>query len=59
MGEEGVAHRVGDSTPVPFSKISFTNIREFNDDLDASNAVPPVAIGGLYHTEGVLRIRLV
>ena len=55
----GVARRVGDSTPVPFGRINFTGLREFNDDLDASNAIPPVPLGGMYHTDGSLRVRLV
>ena len=55
----GVAHRVGDSTPVEFSRIDFTGIREFDNDEDASNAVPPVPVGGLYHLDGSIRVRLV
>jgi hypothetical protein len=59
VGGDGIAHRVGDSTPVPFDRIDFMGIREFDNDEDASNAVPPVVVGGLYHTDGSLRIRLV
>jgi hypothetical protein len=59
VGGDGVARRVGSSDIIPFSRINFAGIREFLDDEDASNAVPPVAIGGLYHTDGSLRIRLV
>ena len=56
---QGVARRLGSSSIVPFTQINFTGIREFDNDEDASNAVPPVPVGGLYHTEGILRVRLV
>jgi hypothetical protein len=59
VGDDGVARRVGDITPVPFENIDFSGIREFSSDASAANAVPPVPVGGVYHYEGALRVRLV
>ena len=55
----GEAKVVGSQSPVSFNRIDFTGIREFDNDEDASEATPPVAVGGLYHTSGVLKVRLV
>lgn len=57
--DSGVARRVGDITPVPFSNIDFTGLREFSNDESAANATPPVPVGGMYHYQGSLRVRLV
>lgn len=55
----GVARRLGDRATVPLSRISFTGLREFADDTAAATATPPVAIGGMYRTGSVLKIRVV
>lgn len=55
----GVARRFGDRAAVPFSRISFTGLREFADDTAAAAATPPVAIGGMYRTGSLLKIRVV
>lgn len=55
----GVARRFGDRAQVPFSRISFTGLREFDDDTAAAAATPPIAIGGMYKTGSVLKIRVV
>ena len=55
----GVVKELGEGNPVPFSTIDFTGLREFASDTAAAAAAPPVAIGGIYHDEGVLRIRQV
>lgn len=55
----GVARRFGDRAAVPFSRISFTGLREFADDTAAAAATPPVAIGGMYRTGSTLKIRVV
>lgn len=55
----GVARRFGDRAAVPFSRISFTGLREFADDTAAAAATPPVAIGGMYRTGSVLKVRVV
>ncbi len=57
VGDDGVARTVGGSSLVEFERIDFTGIREFDNDEDASNAIPPVPVGGLYHTAGVLKVR--
>jgi len=46
------------NTSVEFSRIDFTGLREFSDDTAAAAADPAVPIGGLYHTSGVLKVRL-
>jgi hypothetical protein len=58
VGLDGVARTINGTTPVSFSRINFTGIREFEDDLAAAAATPAIAIGGLYHTDGVLKIRV-
>jgi len=55
----GVARRFGDRAAVPFSRISFTGLREFANDTAAAAATPPVAIGGMYRTGNALKVRLV
>lgn len=55
----GTVHRVGDSTPVPFSRINFTGLRNFTDDAAAAAAVPPVPLGGMYRTGSALKVRVV
>lgn len=55
----GVARRFGDRVFVPFSRISFTGLREFADDTAAASATPPVSIGGMYRTGSVLKVRVV
>lgn len=55
----GVARRFGDRAAVPFSRISFTGLREFTSDTTAAAATPPVAIGGMYRTGNSLKIRVV
>jgi hypothetical protein len=57
VGEDGVARTVGGSSLVGFARIDFTGLRAFDNDEDASNATPPVPVGGLYHTDGVLKVR--
>jgi hypothetical protein len=59
VDSEGVVKELGEGKPVPFSTIDFTGLREFASDTLAAAATPPVAIGGLYHYQGVLRIRQV
>lgn len=46
------------NTLVAFNRIDFTGLREFADDAAAAGADPAVPVGGLYHTSGVLKIRL-
>jgi hypothetical protein len=58
VGADGLAKRVGSSDIVPFSQISFSGLREFNDDTEAAAATPPVPVGGLYRTGNTLSIRL-
>jgi hypothetical protein len=55
----GVARRFGDRAPVPFSRISFSNLREFADDTAAAAASPTVPIGGMYRTGSLLKVRVV
>jgi hypothetical protein len=55
----GVARRFGDRASVPFSRISFTGLREFVDDAAAAAATPPVVVGGMYRTGSVLKVRIV
>lgn len=55
----GVARRFGDRAAVPFSRISFTGLREFADDTAAAAATPPVGVGGMYRTGSLLKIRVV
>jgi hypothetical protein len=58
VGEDGIAKRVGQSVPVPYSSINFSGIREFATDSAAAAATPPIPVGGLYHTGGYLRVRM-
>ena len=53
----GVARRLGDLSPVSFSRINFTGLREFANDAAAAAASPAVPVGGMYHTAGVLKVR--
>ena len=57
----GVVRRFGDRSEVPvgFDRIDFTGLREFADDTAAAAATPAVPVGGLYHTSGAIKIRLV
>lgn len=59
VGADGVARTVNGTTPILFSRIDFTGIREFANDAAAAAATPPVAIGGMYHTAGTLKVRRV
>jgi hypothetical protein len=54
----GVVRKLGGRDPVPFSLISFTGLREFADDAAAAAATPPVAVGGMYRTGSVLKVRV-
>lgn len=56
---DGIARRFGDRTTIPFTRINFLGIREFDDDTEAAEATPPVPLGGMYRTGGALKIRLV
>lgn len=58
VGLDGVARTVNGTTSVLFSRINFTGIRNFEDDVAAAAATPPIAIGGLYHTDGTLKVRV-
>ncbi len=55
----GIARRFGDRAAVPFSRISFTGLREFASDTAAAAATPPVPVGGMYRTGNVLKVRVV
>ena len=55
----GVARRFGDRALVPFSRISFTGLREFADDTAAAAATPAVPVGGMYRTGSLLKVRVV
>ena len=59
VDDSGLVKQLGEGNPVPFSTINFSGIREFANDAAAAAATPPVAVGGIYHTGGVLKIRLV
>jgi hypothetical protein len=54
----GVARKFGGRATVPFSQISFSGLREFADDTAAAAATPPVAIGGMYRTGSILKVRV-
>lgn len=56
---QGVARDLFSLSPVAFSRIDFTGLRGFADDTAAAAATPPVPVGGMYHTEGVLKVRRV
>jgi hypothetical protein len=58
VGGDGVAKRIGSDDVVPFAQIDFTGIREFADDAAAAAATPPLAVGGLYRTGSILKIRV-
>lgn len=58
----GVIRRFGDRTtaPIPFSRVNFSSVRTFANDLAASADPTPVPVGGIYKTpDGFLKIRLV
>lgn len=55
--QDNTAKRVLGS--VPFSKIDFTGLREFDDDAAAAAASPAVPVGGMYRTGSVLKVRVV
>lgn len=55
--QDNTAKRVLGS--VPFSKIDFTGLREFDDDTAAAAASPAVPVGGMYRTGSVLKVRVV
>lgn len=59
VGSDGVARTVNGTTPVSFTRIDFSGIREFANDAAAAAATPAVPVGGLYHTAGVLKVRRV
>lgn len=59
VGADGVCRKVDETTPVTFDRIDFTGLREFADDAEASVANPPVAVGGMYRTGSVLKVRVV
>jgi hypothetical protein len=56
----GVVRRFGDrsTVPVSFSRINFTGLRAFADDVAAAAAVPPVPVGGMYRTGSILKVRV-
>jgi hypothetical protein len=58
VGLDGVCRGVNETTPVSFSRIDFTGLREFADDAAAAAADPALDIGGLYRTGSVLKIRV-
>lgn len=58
VGLDGVAKTVSGSTPISFSRINFTGLREFADDAAAAAATPAVAVGGMYRTGSVLKVRV-
>ena len=57
--DTGVVRRFGDRALVPFTRISFSNLREFADDTAAAAASPAIAIGGMYRTGSILKVRVV
>lgn len=59
VGLDGVAKTVSGNTAIAFSRIDFTGLREFVDDAAAAVASPPVAVGGMYRTGNILKVRLV
>jgi hypothetical protein len=58
VGLDGVAKTVNGNTSVSFSRINFTGLRQFADDAAAAAATPPVAVGGMYRTGSVLKVRV-
>ncbi len=58
VGSDGVAKTVSGNTPISFSRINFTGLREFADDAAAAAATPAVAVGGMYRTGSVLKVRV-
>jgi len=58
VGLDGVAKTVNSNTPVSFSRIDFTGLREFADDAAAAAATPAVAVGGMYRTGSTLKVRV-
>lgn len=59
VGLDGVAKTVNGTTAISFTRINFSGIREFVNDAAAAAATPAVPVGGMYHTAGVLKVRLV
>lgn len=58
VGDDGVAKRVGEQDVIPFSRVDFTGLREFQNDSEAADADPPVPVGGAYRTGNVIKVRL-
>lgn len=59
VGADGVAKTVNGTSPIAFTRIDFTGLREFADDAAAGAASPPVPVGGMYRTGSVLKVRVV
>jgi hypothetical protein len=58
VGSDGVAKKVGEQEVIPFTRVDFTGLREFENDTEASEASPPVPVGGAYRTDNVIKVRL-
>lgn len=56
---QGEVQIIGTLSPVSFARLNFNGIREFANDAAAAAANPPVPLGGVYHTSGTIKIRLV
>ncbi len=59
VGGDGVAKTVNGTSPISFSRIDFTGLREFADDTTAGAASPAVPIGGMYRTGNLLKVRVI
>jgi hypothetical protein len=55
----GAVQVIGTLGDVSFFRLNFNGVREFANDAAAAAASPIVPIGGVYHTAGTLKIRLV
>ena len=58
VGLDGIAKTVNGTSPVLFSRIDFTGLRNFADDAAAGTATPAVPIGGMYRTGSILKVRV-
>jgi len=58
VGLDGVAKTVSGNTPIAYSRIDFTGLREFADDSAAAAADPVVPVGGMYRTGSTLKVRV-